>query len=289
MRHGDHAARVRAAARSTSGCRPARGPTSRARSSGCIEAGAIGLKIHEDWGAYPEIIDATLGLADEHDVAVCLHTDGLNESCELADTVEAIGGRAVHAYHVEGAGGGHIPDLIGHRGASRTSSARRPPRPSRTGRATAAEHLEMILAVHGGIRGRPRSTSSALPSGSTRRPWPPRDRCTSSARSAIINSDSQGMGRIGETIRRTWQLAHAMKIWRASGAADGLPAAPGIGGIGGHGGSARPAGRQRARPALPRQVHGRARAGARHRTGGRLAAPGPARRHRAVARRRASA
>ena len=78
-----------------------------------LEAGACGLKIHEDWGAYPEIIDATLRSADAHDVAVCLHTDGLNESCELEDTVAAIGGRAVHAYHVEGAGGGHVPDLIG--------------------------------------------------------------------------------------------------------------------------------------------------------------------------------
>ena len=78
-----------------------------------IEAGACGLKIHEDWGAYPEIVDAALGQADAHDVAVCLHTDGLNESCELEDTVDAIGGRAVHAYHVEGAGGGHVPDVIG--------------------------------------------------------------------------------------------------------------------------------------------------------------------------------
>ena len=77
-----------------------------------IEAGAVGLKIHEDWGAYPES-STRAALADAHDVAVCLHTDGLNESCELEDTVAAIGGRAVHAYHVEGAGGGHVPDLIG--------------------------------------------------------------------------------------------------------------------------------------------------------------------------------
>src|SRR5260370_17319114 len=77
-----------------------------------IDAGAIGLKIHEDWGAYPEIVDAVLGVADDNDVAVALHTDGLNESCELEDTAAAIPGPAVHAYHVEGAGGGHIPDLI---------------------------------------------------------------------------------------------------------------------------------------------------------------------------------
>ena len=78
-----------------------------------VEAGSIGLKIHEDWGAYPEVIDATLRLADAYDVAVCLHTDSLNESAELTDTVAAIDGRAVHAYHVEGTGGGHIPDVLG--------------------------------------------------------------------------------------------------------------------------------------------------------------------------------
>src|SRR5439155_1689906 len=114
-----------------------------------IEAGAVGLKIHEDWGAYPEIIDATLRLADAHDIAVCLHTDGLNESCELEDTVDAIGGRAVHAYHVEGAGGGHVPDAIGLvREPNVVCSSTTPTIPY--GRATAAEHPAMILAVHGG-------------------------------------------------------------------------------------------------------------------------------------------
>ena len=78
-----------------------------------VEAGAVGFKIHEDYGAFPELIDRTLAFADEHDVAVSLHTDGLHESAELEDTVAAIAGRTVHAYHVEGAGGGHVPDLIG--------------------------------------------------------------------------------------------------------------------------------------------------------------------------------
>ena len=77
-----------------------------------IEGGSVGLKIHEDWGAYPEIVDATLEAAQDHDIAVCLHTDGLNESTELEGTVAAIGGRTIHAYHVEGTGGGHIPDLL---------------------------------------------------------------------------------------------------------------------------------------------------------------------------------
>src|SRR4029077_10128583 len=78
-----------------------------------VEAGAVGLKIHEDYGATPELIDATLEFADEAGIAVSLHTDGLHETAELEDTVAAIGGRTVHAYHVEGTGGGHVPDLLG--------------------------------------------------------------------------------------------------------------------------------------------------------------------------------
>jgi urease subunit alpha len=176
-----------------------------------IEAGACGLKIHEDWGAYPEIVDATLRLADQHDVAVSLHTDGLNESCELEDTVEAIGGRAVHAYHVEGAGGGHAPDLIGLvREPNVICSSTTPTIPF--GRATAAEHLEMILAVHGGSPDVPADVEAAL-----ERIHP----ATMAAEGplhdlgaiSIVNSDSQGMGRIGETVRRTFQLAHVMKAW----------------------------------------------------------------------------
>jgi len=189
-----------------------------------LEAGACGLKIHEDWGAYPEIIDATLRAAAQHDVAVCLHTDGLNESCELQETIEAIGGRAIHAYHVEGAGGGHIPDLIGMVGEpSVVCSSTTPTIPY--GLATAAEHLEMILLVHGGSAGIPEDVESA------------RERIHPASMAAegplhelgaisIMNSDSQGMGRIGETIRRTWQLAHAMKLWRETQLGQGWPDAP---------------------------------------------------------------
>ena len=178
-----------------------------------IDAGAIGLKIHEDWGAYPEIIDAVLGVADDNDVAVALHTDGLNESCELEDTVAAIAGRAVHAYHVEGAGGGHIPDLISLvREPAIICSSTTPTIPYGTG--TAAEHPEMILAVHGGSGADPADLELAA-----ERVRP----ATLAAEGplhelgaiSIINSDSQGMGRIGETIRRTWQLADAMKAWRS--------------------------------------------------------------------------
>jgi urease subunit alpha len=189
-----------------------------------LEAGACGLKIHEDWGAYPEIIDATLRLADAHDVAVCLHTDGLNESCELADTVEAIDGRAVHAYHVEGAGGGHIPDLIEITGEPNVvCSSTTPTIPY--GRATAAEHLEMILAVHGGsadVREDVDAARERIHPATMAAEGPLHDLGAIS----IVNSDSQGMGRIGETIRRTWQLAHAMKQWRQTEAGHGWPDAP---------------------------------------------------------------
>jgi urease subunit alpha len=176
-----------------------------------LEAGACGLKIHEDWGAYPEIVDATLATADAHDVAVCLHTDGLNESCELDDTVEAIAGRAVHAYHVEGAGGGHIPDVIGLVGEPNVvCSSTTPTIPY--GRATAAEHLEMILAVHGGspnVSVDVEAASERIHPATMAAEGPLHDLGAIS----IVNSDSQGMGRIGETIRRTFQLAHVMKAW----------------------------------------------------------------------------
>lgn len=189
-----------------------------------IEAGAIGLKVHEDYGAYPEIIDATLALADQHDVAVCLHTDGMNESCELEETVAAIGGRVVHAYHVEGAGGGHVPDLIGIvREPNVICSSTTPTLPY--GRATAAEHLAMILAVHGGSFDLPEDVEAAgerIHPASMVAEGPLHDLGAIS----IVNSDSQGMGRIGETVRRTWQLAHVMKGWRQTEAGRGWPDPP---------------------------------------------------------------
>src|SRR5215469_11278963 len=189
-----------------------------------IAAGAVGLKIHEDWGAYPEIVDAVLSLADAYDVAVALHTDGLNESCELEDTVAAIAGRTIHAYHVEGSGGGHIPDLIGLvREPSIICSSTTPTIPY--GVHAAAEHPEMIIAVHGGSgidlgdrmlaaeRVHPKTMAAEGP-------------LHDLGAISIINSDSQGMGRIGETIRRTWQLAHAMKAWRESAEGTRWPDAP---------------------------------------------------------------
>jgi urease subunit alpha len=189
-----------------------------------VEAGACGLKVHEDWGAYPEVIDAVLSIADDHDVQVCLHTDGLNESCELDDTIAATRGRTIHAYHVEGAGGGHIPDLIRIvREPNVICSSTTPTVPF--GPATPAEHVEMILSVHGGSPFVPEDLDAA------------RERVHPATMSAegplhelgaiqIVNSDSQGMGRIGETVRRTFQLAHAMKRWRENAEGRNMPAAP---------------------------------------------------------------
>jgi len=174
-----------------------------------IEAGAVGLKIHEDWGATPEVIDEVLRAADAHDIQVCLHTDGLNESCELPETVEAIGGRAIHAYHVEGSGGGHIPDLIGIvREPNVFCSSTTPTIPY--GPATAAEQTDMKLIVHEGNPAIAEDVVAArelvhLPTMEAEGPL------HDLGAISIVNSDSQGMGRIGETVRRTFQLAHVMK------------------------------------------------------------------------------
>jgi urease subunit alpha len=146
-----------------------------------VESGAVGFKIHEDYGAYPEIIDHTLRYADQHDVSVSLHTDGLHESAELEDTVAAIAGRTVHAYHVEGAGGGHVPDLLGLvRESNVICSSTTPTIPY--GVAAPAEHLPMTILTTGRRSTCP-ATSRWSANGSTRRPWRPRVRSTSWVRS----------------------------------------------------------------------------------------------------------
>ena len=199
--------------------RPGTGPL-----EALLEAGAVGFKIHEDYGAYPELIDATLTFADAHDVSVCLHTDGLHETAELEDTVAAIAGRTVHAYHVEGTGGGHIPDVIGLvREPSVICSSTTPTLPF--GRNAPAEHVAMVLPNHGGSWERPGDVELARS-----RIHP----ATMAAEGplhelgaiAIVNSDSQGMGRIMETVRRTFQLAHVMKAWRATEAGSGHAGLP---------------------------------------------------------------
>jgi len=186
-----------------------------------LEMGCPGLKVHEDFAAYPEVIAATLDLCEAHDIQLCLHTDGLHESGELEETIAAIGGRTMHAYHVEGAGGGHVPDLIALvREPHVICSSTNPAIP--WGPSSATEHLMMTMLVHGLSPDLPEQVAMV------------RERIHPATMAAegplhelggiqIIASDSQGMGRIGETVRKTWQLAHAMKTWRGSEDGHGWP------------------------------------------------------------------
>jgi urease subunit alpha len=189
-----------------------------------VEAGAIGLKIHEDYGATPEMIDAALRFADAHGIAVSLHTDGLHESAELEDTVAAIAGRTVHAYHVEGSGGGHLPDLLGLvREANIVCSSTTPTIPFGAG--APPEHVPMIVLNHGGsmaVSGDVEVARERVHPASTAAEGPLHEL----GAIAIVNSDSQGMGRIMESVRRTIQLAHVMKAWRSSEAGAGHPGLP---------------------------------------------------------------
>src|ERR671912_498981 len=171
--------------------------------------------------AYPEVIAATLDLCETHDIQLCLHTDGLHESGELEETVAAIGGRTMHAYHVEGAGGGHVPDLIALvREPHVICSSTNPAIP--WGPSSATEHLMMTILVHGLSPDLPEHVAMV------------RERIHPATMAAegplhelggiqIIASDSQVMGRIGETVRKTWQLAHAMKTWRGTEDGNGWP------------------------------------------------------------------
>jgi urease subunit alpha len=185
-----------------------------------VLAGAAGFKLHEDWGSTPAAIDACLRVADETGVQVAIHTDTLNETGFLESTVDAISGRTIHAYHTEGAGGGHAPDII--RIASHPNvlpSSTNPTRPHTVN--TVAEHLDMLMVCHhlnprvpedlAFAESRIRATTIAA-----------EDVLHDLGAISMIGSDSQAMGRAGETIVRTWQTAHAMKtrLGAGSGPAD---------------------------------------------------------------------
>jgi urease subunit alpha len=175
-----------------------------------IESGACGLKVHEDYAGYPNIIDQALSVAEAYDIQIAMHTDGINESCELHETVAAIGGRTIHAYHVEGIGGGHAPDILAIAGVPNViGSSTTPTIPY--GRNVVAEHHAMMWSVHGM---NPHVPSDRLMIADRIRESTMRAESLLHELGAIsiINSDSQGMGRIGEVIRRTWQLAHQMKL-----------------------------------------------------------------------------
>jgi urease subunit alpha len=180
-----------------------------------LRAGAGGLKLHEDWGSTPAAIDACLRIADEIGVQVAIHTDTLNEAGYLQSTLAAIGGRTIHAYHTEGAGGGHAPDIIEVAAQERVlPSSTNPTRPHTVN--TVDEHLDMLMVCHhlnpripedlAFAESRIRGTTIAA-----------EDVLHDLGAISMIGSDAQAMGRIGETIVRTWQTAHAMQARRGAG------------------------------------------------------------------------
>ena len=177
-----------------------------------IEAGALGLKIHEDWGATRATIDASLTVADKYDIQVAIHTDTLNESGFLEDTIKAIDGRVIHTFHTEGAGGGHAPDII--KSAMYPNvlpSSTNPTRPFTIN--TIDEHLDMLMVCHHLDKSVPEDVSFA---DSRIRPETiaAEDILHDMGVFSMMSSDSQAMGRVSEVIIRTWQTAHKNKIQR---------------------------------------------------------------------------
>jgi urease subunit alpha len=183
-----------------------------------VEAGAIGLKLHEDWGTTPAAIDNCLDVAERYDVQVAIHTDTLNESGFVEDTVAAFKGRAIHTYHTEGAGGGHAPDIIKVCGeANVLPSSTNPTRPYTVN--TIDEHLDMLMVCHHLSPSIAEDVAFAE-SRIRRETIAAEDILHDLGAFSMIASDSQAMGRVGEVITRTWQTAHKMKIQRGSLAGD---------------------------------------------------------------------
>jgi urease subunit alpha len=177
-----------------------------------LRAGAMGLKLHEDWGTTPAAIDCCLTVAEEHDVQVAIHTDTLNESGFLEDTLAAFKGRAIHTYHTEGAGGGHAPDIIRACGeANVLPSSTNPTRPYTVN--TVDEHLDMLMVCHHLDPGIAEDVAFAE-SRIRRETIAAEDILHDLGAFSMISSDSQAMGRVGEVIIRTWQTAHKMKMQR---------------------------------------------------------------------------
>ncbi len=177
-----------------------------------IEAGALGLKIHEDWGSTPAVIDASLKIADKYDVQVAIHTDTLNEAGFLEDTIKAIAGRTIHTFHTEGAGGGHAPDII--KAAMYPNilpSSTNPTRPYTVN--TIDEHLDMLMVCHHLDKSVPEDVAFA---DSRIRPETiaAEDILQDMGVFSMMSSDSQAMGRVAEVITRTWQTADKMKKQR---------------------------------------------------------------------------
>ena len=179
-----------------------------------VEAGACGLKLHEDWGTTPAAIDTCLTVADEFDVQVAIHTDTINEAGFLEATVTAIKGRAIHTYHTEGAGGGHAPDIIRVAGQPNVlPSSTNPTRPFTVN--TLDEHLDMLMVCHHLDPGIAEDVAFAE-SRIRRETIAAEDILHDLGAFSMLSSDSQAMGRVGEVIMRTWQTAHKMKVQRGA-------------------------------------------------------------------------
>ena len=183
-----------------------------------VLAGAIGLKLHEDWGTTPAAIDAALTVADEYDVQVAIHTDTLNESGFLEDTLAAIAGRTIHTYHSEGAGGGHAPDILKICGQPNVLPSSTNPTMPYTAN-TLDEHLDMLMVCH---HLNPQVPEDVAFAESRIRPetMAAEDVLHDLGAISMMSSDSQAMGRVGEVITRTWQTAHVMKETRGALAGD---------------------------------------------------------------------
>lgn len=179
-----------------------------------VAAGAIGLKLHEDWGTTPAAIDTCLGVADETDVQVAIHTDTLNESGFVEATIAAFKGRTIHSYHTEGAGGGHAPDIIRVCGEPNVlPSSTNPTRPFTVN--TLDEHLDMLMVCHHLDPGIAEDVAFAE-SRIRRETIAAEDILHDLGAFSMISSDSQAMGRVGESITRCFQTAHKMKVQRGS-------------------------------------------------------------------------
>src|ERR1700690_353613 len=179
-----------------------------------IAAGAIGLKLHEDWGTTPAAIDNCLSVADRFDVQVMIHSDTLNESGFVEDTIAAFKGRTIHAFHTEGAGGGHAPDIIKVAGlANVLPSSTNPTRPYTVN--TLDEHLDMLMVCHH-LDARIAEDVAFAESRIRKETIAAEDILHDLGAFSMMSSDSQAMGRVGETVIRCWQTADKMKRQRGA-------------------------------------------------------------------------
>ena len=185
-----------------------------------IEAGAIGLKLHEDWGTTPAAISTCLDVAEEYDVQVAIHTDTLNEAGFVEDTIASFKGRTIHSFHTEGAGGGHAPDIIKVCGeANVLPSSTNPTMPFTVN--TMDEHLDMLMVCHH-LNPRVPEDIAFAESRIRRETIAAEDILHDMGAISMMSSDSQAMGRVGEVIIRTWQTAHKMKLQRGGLAPNGV-------------------------------------------------------------------